>query len=389
MNKIPFAIPDISELEIQEVVDSMRSGWLTTGPKVEKFENAFVNYLNRHGNKQEIYATSLNSATAGLHLSLESLGIGEGDEVITTPFTFTATAEVIEYVGAKVVFADIDPTTLNISPIEIEKKITNRTKAIIPVHYAGLPCDMNQIQEICDSKQDCKIRIIEDAAHALPSFYNSLIVGTLDSDATVFSFYATKTITTGEGGMVVSKNRELIDRIKVLKLHGIDRNVYNRYVADKPSWYYEVVYPGYKYNMTDIAASIGIHQLNRCDSFHHKRTSIAEYYNDRFSDLKIKLPPRAPEKCRHSWHLYPIRIQTPKYDRDTFISKMSSRGIGCSVHFIPLHIQPYWKKRYNLVASDFPNSFEAYRQIVSLPIHTKMSHDQVERVVNSTIELLK
>ena len=252
---LPFALPDIDEEEIQEVVDTLRSGWITTGPKTKQFEQDFSSCIG--GN---VDAIAVNSATAGLHLTLEAIGINPGDEVITTPYTFTATAEVIRYLGAHPVFVDIDPLSFNIDSKNIEKAVTPKTKAIIPVHFGGLACEMDEIIKIA---RQYDLKIIEDAAHALPATSNGKKIGGLDTDATIFSFYATKTITTGEGGMIVTKNPAIAERCRVMRLHGISRDVFGRYNSIKPSWQYDVIAPGYKYNLTDIAAAIGIHQLKK------------------------------------------------------------------------------------------------------------------------------
>lgn len=378
---LPFALPDIGEEEIAEVVDSLRSGWLTTGPKTKKFEEQFSEFIGG------VHAVAVNSATAGLHLVLEALGIGEGDEVITTPYTFTATAEVIRYMGADPVFVDIDPATFNIHPAKIIDAITPRTKAIIPVHYAGLPCYM---EEILDIARKYDLKVIEDAAHALPTLYWEAKIGSLKSDATVFSFYATKTLATGEGGMIVTKNPAIADRCRVMRLHGISKDIFNRYNSKVPSWYYEVVAPGFKYNMTDVAASMGIHQLKKVSQFKARRTSIALSYNDAFENLPVILPPIAYVSASHAWHLYALRLRADSpVSRDRFIEMMSSRGIGCSVHFIPLHIQPYWREKYNLHEMDFPEAYKAYLSEVSLPIYTKMTDQDVQRVIDSVCSILQ
>jgi dTDP-4-amino-4,6-dideoxygalactose transaminase len=328
----------------------------------------------------------VNSATAGLHLALEAVGIGDDDEVITTPYTFTATAEVIRYLGAHPIFVDIDPVTFNIDPAKIEKAISRRTKAIIPVHFSGVSCEMDKIIEIA-KKNDLKI--IEDAAHALPATNNGKLIGSLDTDMTVFSFYATKTITTGEGGMIVTKNRELASRCRVMRLHGISRDVFDRYNSKIPSWHYDVIAPGYKYNLTDIAAAIGIHQLKKAWRFQERRQEIANKYNDAFANLPVILPPNSTESDVHAWHLYVIRLTAETgISRDQFIQEMAERGIGCSVHFIPLHIQTYWKKKYNLKEMDYPNAYNAYLNAVSLPIYTKMTDEDVNRVITAVTELL-
>ncbi len=380
-NFIPFALPEIGEEEIQEVVDTLRSGWITTGLKTRQFEKDFSAWL---GCDEECIST--NSATAGLHLALEAIGVGPGDEVITSPYTFTATAEVIRYLGAHPVFVDIDPVTLNIDPRKIEQSITPDTKAIIPVHIAGLPCDMDKIISIA---RKCKLSVIEDAAHALPARYNGNLIGSLDTDATVFSFYATKTITTGEGGMLVTHNPEIAKRCRVMRLHGISKDAFDRYVSDVPKWYYEVVAPGYKYNLTDIASAMGIHQLRKANKFQKTREKIACQYNDAFIDLPVQLPPAPPGNDMHSWHLYVLRLNDDApLTRDQFIQEMSDLGIGCSVHFIPLHLHPYWRDTYKYKSDDFQHSFNAYCKAVSLPIYTKMENSDIDRVINAVCTLL-
>lgn len=378
---LPFALPDIGEEEIAEVVDSLRSGWLTTGPKTRRFEEEFAEFIG-----SGVQALAVNSATSGLHLALESIGIGPGDEVITTPYTFTATAEVVRYLGADPVFVDVDRATFNIDPSRIESAITSRTKAILPVHYGGLACDMSAILDIAKRHG---LRVVEDAAHALPTTCGERIIGALDSDVTVFSFYATKTIATGEGGMVVTKDPEIAKRCRVMRLHGIDRDAFDRYNSDKPSWYYEIIAPGFKYNMTDIAAAIGIHQLKKAYRFQKRRQEIAEFYNSNFKDLPMQLPPTPQEGDMHAWHLYEIRLSDDSpVTRDCFIEQMSGLGVGTSVHFIPLNVHPYWRNTYNLKDEDFTNSMDCYRRAVSLPIYTRMTDEDVQRVVNAVRSIL-
>lgn len=378
---LPFALPDIGEAEIAEVVDSLRSGWLTTGPKAKRFEQDFAAFIGG-----DVESIAVNSATAGLHLALEAVGINTGDEVITTPYTFTATAEVVRYLNAHPVFVDIDQNTFNIDPAKIEKAITPRTKAIIPVHFAGLACDMERILKIARKHG---LKVVEDAAHALPTTYNRKLIGTFDSDATVYSFYVTKTIATGEGGMVVLKNAKFAERCRVMRLHGINRDVFNRYSSTKPSWQYEVVAPGFKYNMTDIAASLGIQQLKKVGAFQKRRSEMAAYYDKAFIDLPVILPPKAPEGDVHAWHLYVLRLSDEvAVSRDRFIELMAEKGIGCSVHFIPLHIQPYWRDTYNLKPQDFPNALAVYEKAVSLPLYTKMSGKDHVRVVDTVRSIL-
>lgn len=378
---LPFALPDIGEEEINEVLDSLRSGWLTTGPKTKRFEKDFAAFA---GDGTE--AIAVNSATAGLHLALEAVGIGPDDEVITTPYTFTATAEVVRYLGADPVFVDIDPATFNIDPSKIESAITLKTKAIIPVHFAGLSCDMNSILAIA-RKHDLKV--VEDAAHALPTTSNGRLIGSLESDATVYSFYATKTITTGEGGMIVTRDPEVAKRCRIMRLHGISRDAFDRYTSTKPAWHYEVVAPGCKYNMTDVAASLGIHQLKKAWRFQNKREAMAARYDEGFHDLPVILPPKAPVGDTHAWHLYVIRLtDDASVSRDRFIELMAEKGIGCSVHFIPLHLHPYWRDRYNLKPEDFPNALHSYERAVSLPLFTKMTEDDQQRVIAAVRNVL-
>lgn len=378
---LPFALPDIGEEEIAEVADSLRSGWLTTGPKTKKFENDFSNFLG--GN---IEAIAVNSATSGLHLALEAVGVTTGDEVITTTHTFTATAEVIRYLGANPVFVDVDPVTLNIDVEKIALAITPLTKAIIPVHLAGLAANM---QPILNLAKKHNLKVIEDAAHALPTTYQGQTIGTLASDATVYSFYATKTLATGEGGMLVTNKPEIANRCRIMRLHGISRDAFDRYTSTKPSWHYEVIAPGFKYNMTDVAASLGIHQLRKVKQMQEKRAAIAKYYDDAFADLPLLLPTHALDGDVHAWHLYMVRLTDDVViGRNQFIEKMAENGIGCSVHYIPLHLQPYWRETYHLLPENFPVSSSAYERIVSLPIYTKMSQSDCDRVVNSVRGIL-
>lgn len=375
-NFLPFALPDIGEEEIAEVVDALRSGWITTGPKTRQFEQDFSSLFDTGAE-----SIAVNSATAGLHVALEAIGVSSGDEVITTPYTFTATAEVVRYLGAHPVFVDIDPDTLNIDPTKIEAAITNKTKAIIPVHFAGLACDMTEILRLAHKHN---LKVVEDAAHALPTRYRDKLIGDLESDAAVFSFYATKTITTGEGGMVVTRTPEIAARCRMMRLHGISRDAFDRYTSTKPAWHYEVVAPGFKYNMTDLAAAMGIHQLKKAWIFQQRRQTMAERYDREFAGLPITLPPQANQGDVHAWHLYVIQLQSSAgILRDQFIEEMSQRGIGCSVHFIPLHLHPYWQDTYNLKPNDYPNALAAYQSAVSLPLYTKMTDDDQTRVIET------
>jgi len=379
---LPFALPDIGEAEIAEVVDTLRSGWVTTGPKTRRFEEDFAAYLGAPG----LHALAVNSATAGLHLALEALGIGPGDEVITTTHTFTATAEVVRYLGADVVLVDIDPTTLCIDVDAVERAITPRTKAVVPVHYGGLAADMGRLLSLARKRG---LRVVEDAAHALPTTCGGRLIGTLESDATVFSFYANKTITTGEGGMVVTRDDELARRVKVMRLHGISRDAFDRFTAKVPSWYYEIVAPGFKYNLTDIASAMGIHQLRRANEFQRCRQAIAHAYDQALAGLPLLRPPHPVVGDLHSWHLYVVRLtDEARVSRDSFIEKLFAAGIGCSVHYIPLHLQPYWRDRYGLRAEQFPHSQHAYERMVSLPMYSRMTEADVQRVAAAAREAL-
>ncbi len=384
---LPFALPEIGEEEIAEVVDALRSGWVTTGPKARKFEEAFAAYLSAGAGAQDegaapLQAIAVNSATAGLHLALEALGIGPGDEVITTTHTFTATAEVVRYLGADVKLVDIDPATLNIDPVAVEAAITPRTKAIMPVHYAGLSVDMDAIHAIARKHG---LKVVEDAAHALPTTWKGRLIGTLNSDAVVFSFYANKTMTTGEGGMLVTRDAQLAARAKVMRLHGINRDAFDRFTAKVPSWYYEIVAPGFKYNLTDIAAALGLHQLKRIDGFQRRREDIAARYDAALADLPLILPPRpVNEGDVHSWHLYVVRLKDEAgTTRDAVIERLFADGIGVSVHYIPLHLHPYWQERYALRPEQFPHSQKAYERMLTLPLYTRMTDADVERVIRA------
>lgn len=381
MKFLPFALPDIGEEEIAAVTEALRSGWVTTGPKARQFEEEFGRVIG-----SGVHSIAVNSATAGLHLALEALGIGPGDEVITSPYTFTATAEVVRYLGAHPVFADIDPVSRNIDPADIRRRITARTRAILPVHFAGLSCDMDAILGIA---RDHGLRVVEDAAHALPTRYKGALIGSLSSDVTVFSFYATKTMTTGEGGMVCTRDNKLAERCRVMRLHGISRDAFDRYTAKTPSWHYEVVAPGYKYNLTDPAAALGLAQLKKLDRFHERRAQLAARYSAELAGLPLRLPPDAPAGDSHAWHLYVIDLApAAPIGRDDFIQRMHELGIGCSVHFIPLHLQPYWRDTYHLKPEDFPQAAAAYGAAVSLPLYTRMSDADQARVIAAVRNIL-
>lgn len=378
---LPFARPDITDAEITAVTEALRSGWVTTGPVTRQFEQNFVDYLG--GGLQ---AVAVNSATAGLHLALEALGIGPRDEVIAPTLTFTATVEVARYLGADAVLVDVDPVTLNIDPAKIRAAITPRTKAILPVHYGGLACNMDAILAIA---KEHGLKVVEDAAHALPTTWRGTVVGQLQSDVAVFSFYANKTITTGEGGMAVTRDAALAQRMRVMRLHGMNRDAFDRFTSKTPAWYYEVVAPGFKYNMTDVAAAMGVQQLARLPQFVQRRELLAQRYHAALADLPLVLPAMAPAGDVHAWHLYVVRLAPQaRIGRDALIQGLSDRGIGTSVHYVPLHRHPYWRDRYQLTPEQFPHADAAYHAMVSLPLFTAMGDADQERVIEALRELL-
>ncbi len=373
-NFIQFHKPFQSEEEINEVVDTIKSGWWTTGPKTLRFENEFNKFI---GSK---FSVSVSSWTAAAHLALEAIGLKPGDEVIIPAITFTATAEIVCYFGAKPVIVDVQEDTLNINPKEIEKKINSKTKAIIPVHYGGQPCDMDEINRI--AKQN-KLIVIEDAAHALPAFYKNKMIGTI-GDVTCFSFYATKTLATGEGGMICTDNPELAERCSIMRLHGINKDAWNRY-SEKGNWYYEVVAPGYKYNFTDIQAALGLAQLKKITKMLELRENIYKKYNSSFEGNQLVKIIKIKDDRKSSHHLYPILLNFKKLkiNRSQFIDELKKEGIGTSVHFIPLYRHPYYKNTFNLKYGDFPVSEKVYPKIISLPIWPGMTNEQVSRVIFS------
>lgn len=379
---LPFALPDIGEEEIASVVETLRSGWVTTGPKAKQFEVDFAAFLGG-----AVEAVAVNSATAGLHLGLEALGIGPGDEVITTTHTFTASAEVIRYLGADPVLVDVDASTLCIDVDAVAAAITPRTKAIIPVHFTGRAADMGRLLPLARRHG---LHVMEDAAHALPTTCGGKLIGTLDSDVTVFSFYANKTMTTGEGGMLVTRNMEIAKRARVMRLHGINRDAFDRFTAKVPSWYYEIVAPGFKYNLTDIAAAIGIEQLKKVRRFAAQRAQVAAWYDAALADLPIVRPPHAAPGDLHSWHLYVVRLADEvAVPRDQVIERLFAAGIGCSVHYIPLHLQPYWRDHYRLTPAMFPVSQRIYEHTLSLPMYSRMTEADVARVAGALKEAIR
>ena len=354
--------------------ETLRSGWLTTGKKVKQLERDFSIHTG------SAHAVAVNSGTAALHLALEAIGLKEGDEVILPTMTFTASAEVVLYFKARPVLVDCEPDTFNIDPDRIEEKITPRTKAIMPVHFAGQPCNMSKIMEIARSHD---LKVIEDAAHAFPAYYQGKMVGTI-GDITAFSFYVTKTITTGEGGMATTDNAEWAERMRMMSLHGISHDAWNRY-SNEGSWYYEVHFPGYKYNMTDLAAAIGIEQLKKANRFWEARRQIAAAYTEAFADLSEIVTPVSRPDLQHAWHLYVIQLQLErlKINRSQFIEALKQNSIGTSVHFIPLHLHPYYHKTFGYTPADFPTASWVFESIVSLPIFPKMNEADIQHVVTT------
>jgi len=377
---IQFHKPYITSDEINEVTDAVQSGWWTTGPKTLKFENEFKKFIGSG------FSLAVSSWTAAAHLALEAIGLKAGDEVIVPSMTFTASAEIVCYFNAKPVIVDVQRDTYNIDPEEIEKAITKRTKAIIPVHYGGQPCDMDEILEIAKKNN---LYVIEDAAHALPSFYKGKIIGML-SDVTCFSFYATKTLATGEGGMICTDNEEIAERCSIMRLHGINKDAWKRY-SEKGSWYYEVIAPGYKYNFTDIQAALGIAQLKKINEMHKKRKEIFDIYNEGFKDNELIKLYKVKDDRTSSYHLYPVELNVSrlKISRSHFIEKLKESGIGVSVHFIPLYRHPYYRKTFNLKLEDYPVSELIYPGIITLPIWPGMKISQIEQVIDNVSSLMK
>jgi dTDP-4-amino-4,6-dideoxygalactose transaminase len=414
---LPFALPDIDGSEIEEIKEALASGWVTTGPKTKQFESEFAQAVGAK------HAIAVNSCTAAMHLALEAIGLKSGDEVITTPYTFAATAEVIRYFDAKPVFVDVEPETFNIDVNQIEQAITPKTRAVIPVHIGGLSAEMDSLHALARKHG---IRVIEDAAHAFPALHDGRMVGSLGSDFTCFSFYATKTITTGEGGMICTDNDAYADRCRIMALHGISRDAWKRYTAEG-SWYYEITAPGYKYNMTDVAAAMGLAQLRKAKRMLQRRREIARMYNNAFCKISNVQCPMS--NSEHSWHLYMLRLnlgesrkrtsisglkqtdngqqspdkesrdkiakrfqivncqQTLKIDRAQFIEELKVRNIGASVHFIPLHLHPYYRETYGYAPEDFPVAYREYMREISLPIYSKMSDEDVDDVIAAVLDI--
>jgi len=374
-----FGSPKIEQEEIDEV-DSLKSGWISTGPKVAKFEALFKDYI---GSK---HALALNSCTAGLHLSMIVAGLKPGDEVITTPMTFGATGNSIIHSGAKPVFVDISLPAMNIDPCKIEEKITPKTKAILPVHFAGRPCNMGIIKEVA---QKHHLTIIEDAAHAIEATYHGQKIGTI-SDLTVFSFYVTKNLVTGEGGMITTDNDTYAEKIQTYALHGMSRGAWKRY-SDEGFKHYGIVYPGFKYNMMDIQASLGIHQLKRIENYYKRRKEIWQRYDEAFCNLPLDTPPPPEENTRHAYHLYTIllRLEELNTDRDTIQQVLFEEKIGTGIHFISLHLHPYYQKTFGFKKDDFPNAAYVSERTISLPFSANLSDEDVDDVITTVTKVLK
>ncbi|MFP4168007.1 MAG: DegT/DnrJ/EryC1/StrS family aminotransferase [Desulfonatronovibrionaceae bacterium] len=369
-----FGAPHIEEDEVAEVVDSLRAGWIGTGPKVARFEENFCRY------KGSDYAVAVNSCTAALHLSLIVAGIGPGDEVITTPLTFCSTVNSIIHSGATPVLADVDPQTMNIDPAEVEKKITARTKAVLPVHFAGRPCAMDRIMDLAGNKS---LQVIEDCAHAIESAYQGTQCG-LFGDLSCFSFYVTKNLVTGEGGMILTPNNDYAARLKVLALHGMSSDAWRRF-SDSGYRHYMVTECGFKYNMTDMQAALGLHQLEKLENNWKRRRKIWDFYNTRLSELPIGLPPAWGEEERHALHLYTVLIDPQKtgITRDDFLQKMHEQGIGTGVHYLSIPEHKYYQDRFGWRPEDWPAAAHIGRQTVSLPMSSRLTDRDAEDVVRA------
>jgi dTDP-4-amino-4,6-dideoxygalactose transaminase len=416
---LPFALPDLGPREFEQVREVLESGWLTTGAKTRQLEKEFAEYIGA------AHAIAVNSCTAALHLALEAVGVKSGDFVLTTPYTFAASAEVIRYFDAIPVFVDVRPDTFNLDPLKLNDTISDlqqsihrgtkpqlrsvqkalsakrdragSIRAIIPVHFGGQPCDVDSIYA---TATEHGLAYIEDAAHALPSRYRGKLIGSpMEGSAktlSCFSFYATKSMTTGEGGMITTEDAELADRCRVMCLHGISKDAWKRYTAEG-SWYYEIIAAGYKYNLTDLASALGLAQLSRLDEMWERRKQIASMYMNAFSSFKELELPTVLEDCQHAWHLFSLRFRNEFLDtnepegsfRKRFIEEMKERNIGTSVHFIPLHIHPYYRDTYGYEAEDFPIAYGQYQRVVSLPIYSKMSDEDVHDVIDAVGEIVQ
>jgi dTDP-4-amino-4,6-dideoxygalactose transaminase len=390
---LPFSPPSIGEAEIAEVVDTLRSDWITTGPKVGRFEQEFAAFIGAPA------ALALNSCTAAMHLALAALGIGPGDEVISTPMTFCSSIHVIEHVGARPILVDVEPDTLNIAPSRIAQALESATRsrgskirAILPVHLYGHPCDLDPILELAREHQ---LAIIEDAAHAVSAKYKGQTIGSAAVQRssvdllTCFSFYATKNLTTAEGGMLIGAPH-WVDEARIWSLHGMSRDAWKRYAA-RGSWYYEVVRPGFKYNMTDIQAALGLQQLRRLPQFQARRRQLVGRYNEALSQFEELQPPVERPEVEHAWHLYVLRLNLERLSisRDSFIEELKVRNIGTSVHFIPVHLHPYYRQRYNYRPEDYPVAYREYQRMVSLPLYPRMSDQDAQDVIDAIGDVVR
>jgi dTDP-4-amino-4,6-dideoxygalactose transaminase len=375
-----FSTPVLGPEERGEVDEALRSQWITTGPRVRRFETEFARYVGAQ------HALALSSCTAGLHVALKVLDVGPGDEVITTPMTFCATANVVEQVGARPVLVDIDPVTLQIDPAGVEAAMTSATRVILPVHYTGHPCDMDAI---CELARAHNVRVVEDAAHALPASYGGRMVGSI-GDLTAFSFYATKNLTTGEGGMLTGSDPELLERARAWSLHGMSRDAWKRY-EQGGGWRYEVLFPGFKYNMTDLQAAMGLRQLSRLDDFQKRRLEIVARFQEAFGGHESFQTPRTGPNVEHAWHLYVLRIvpETLRIGRDQFIDELTARNIGISVHFIPVHVHPYYRDKYGWTPESFPVANDAFERMFSLPLHPGLTDQDVEDVIEAVLDVAR
>ena len=375
---LPFHRALIGEEEIGAVLEVLRSGWLTTGPRVKEFESQFAGYVGAQ------HAVAVSSCTAALHLALAAIGLHENDEVIVPTMTFAATGEVVLYFNAKPVLVDSLRGSFHMDPQAMERAITSRTRAILPVHYAGYPCEMDEILQIAERNG---LKVIEDAAHALPASYKGRPVGSL-GDITCFSFYATKTLTTGEGGMITTADPDAADRMRRLSLHGISKDAWKRYSAEG-TWRYDVLEAGYKYNFTDLQAALGIAQLAKCEAMRLSRAAIAARYDAALGGADSFEIPTFPEDVEHAHHLYVLLVNPDalRIGRDRVIEELKARGIGTSVHFIPLHLHSLYRDRLGYRAGQFPNAEERFERAISLPIYPGMSDGDVDRVIESLIEI--
>ncbi len=378
--QIPFHRAFVDETEVAAVSEVVRSGWLTMGPRTVEFETQFAAYVGAK------HALAVSSCTAALHLCLDAAGLERGDEVLVPANTFTATAEVVEYLGCRPVFVDIDSDTLNLDVADAARRITARTRAVIPVHFGGQPCDMDEIHALASKHS---LRVIEDAAHSLPASYKGKSVGTL-SEMTAFSFYATKTLATGEGGMVTTESDAIADRIRIMRLHGISRDAWKRYTAEG-SWYYEVVAPGFKYNFTDIQAALGLAQLAKCDRMDQMRREITDRYNGAFAGVAGLQTPVEKSDRISSCHLYVLRVdaEVTGIHRDKVVEGLKARGVSASVHFIPLHRQPFYAQKYGYKPEDLPVANAEYQKYFSLPIYPGLTSEEIDYVIESVLEIVR